>query len=709
MWIWLSDLLKKQKTMKKYFQILFAVLLICITVIGQAQSGVPAVILPSPTQYSTSGGGTHCAGTVTPHIWIMQTDPASTGTLYFLWREQLPNDVLVATISGNGGSYDFGSQPDGSYYVTAMLPTGCTATMIGSVTVTPLPIPTVSISHTGSLTGCGSVTTTLSTPYEVNTSYQWYKDSVAILGATSNTYTATVTNGTEVFVCVATNTSGCTNNDFVVVTAHLLPATFVVSSPNPNNHFCEQTSGVIDLSGSMSGTTYTITGSSVPVAGTGSALQWNTGITTTGSYTVTATTSYGCTATMGSVYMVMDPRPVTANIITGPTTVCANSVVPYTTANILYADSCIWSVPNGATILSGQGTTNITVQMGTVGGAVGVYGKNDCGNGQPTTINVTINQAPTLNATANPATLCAGNSTTLTASGSAATYNWSSGLGTASTVNIIPNATTTYIVTATGSNGCVSTDDVTVTVHPLPNVTLNLSPTSICQETYSVTLSGGSPAGGTYYGGCIYGANTVFGSTVVGTYPIEYRYTDTYGCEGVSPTVLFVVNPTPTAVLNPFYPASIIPFDEPPFIVTQYGVPNGGVFNGPGFYQVGNVWWFDASQAGQGYHSATYEYTQGSTGCVGAGLGEYTVGSPTGIADNDASGILIYPNPTNDVVNINLGDINGADIQLCDVTGKMIYSGTETSIDLTDMPAGVYTLKVITSDGTMFHSKVVKN
>jgi len=661
---------------------------------------VPAVILPSPAQYSVSGGGSHCAGTITPHIWIMQTDPVSTGTLYFLWRIQLPNDILVATISGNGGSYDFGSQPDGSYYVTAMLPTGCTATMIGSVTVTPLPIPTVSIGHTGSLTGCGSVTTTLSTPSEVNTSYQWYKDSVAILGATSNTYTATVTNGTEVFVCVASNTYGCSNSDFVIVTANPLPTPFAVSTPNGTN-FCAGTSGVVNLVGSVIGDTYGITGSATQVAGTGSTLQWNTGITTTGTFTVTATTSYGCTATMGSVYMVADPLPTAASVIAGPTSVCANSIVTYTTASILYADSCIWSVPNGATILNGQGTTSVTVQMGTVGGAVGVYGKNDCGSGQATTINVTVNQAPTLNVTANPADICAGGSTTLTATSNGTSFAWSGGGNTQSIITS-PTATTTYYVTVTGSNTCTATGNVTVNVHSLPAVSLTLTEDNFCMDVNSAVISGGLPTGGAYSGTCVFGSNTIYPPVSgPGTWVITYTYTDSYGCSADA-TDLLTINALP--VVSFYNITGQVNTDTPPFDLNGFVMPQGGTFSGAGM--VGSM--FNPATAGAGTHMLTYEYTHPITGCSASQIQYVTVTGISGIEDASTAGILIYPNPTDGVLNIALGDIEATDIQLFDLQGKMMYSGTETVIDLTGVPAGIYTLRITTEDG-IYHSKVVKN
>jgi hypothetical protein len=61
--------------------------------------------------------------------------------------------------------------------------------------------------------------------------------------------------------------------------------------------------------------------------------------------------------------------------------------------------------------------------------------------------------------------VCAGESVTLTATGSA-TFVWSDGIQNG--VAFVPSATKTYTVTATNASGCQSTATVTVTVNELP-------------------------------------------------------------------------------------------------------------------------------------------------------------------------------------------------------------------------------------------------
>jgi len=64
--------------------------------------------------------------------------------------------------------------------------------------------------------------------------------------------------------------------------------------------------------------------------------------------------------------------------------------------------------------------------------------------------------------------ICDGDCITLTASGGI-TYFWSNS-ATTDAIDVCPAATSIYIVTVTGANGCTDSDNVTVTVVPLPTV-----------------------------------------------------------------------------------------------------------------------------------------------------------------------------------------------------------------------------------------------
>lgn len=67
---------------------------------------------------------------------------------------------------------------------------------------------------------------------------------------------------------------------------------------------------------------------------------------------------------------------------------------------------------------------------------------------------------------------------------------------------------------------------------------------------------------------------------------------------------------------------------------------------------------------------------------------------------------ILYPNPTDGVVNINSG--NPSKILIFDVSGKMIQEFMpQSKIDLSNMPKGVYLIKLIASDGGELNDKII--
>jgi len=126
---------------------------------------------------------------------------------------------------------------------------------------------------------------------------------------------------------------------------------------------------------------------------------------------------------------------------------------------------------------------------------------------------VRINPLPVVNISANPAAVCSGASSTLTAtvtSGSttAMTYTWYRGatqLGTTTvpTYNLSSlTLTANYSVSVLNSDGCIGTSStVPVTVHTLPTVTVAASPATVCSGgavTFTATPGGGTTPSMTY-------------------------------------------------------------------------------------------------------------------------------------------------------------------------------------------------------------------
>lgn len=108
----------------------------------------------------------------------------------------------------------------------------------------------------------------------------------------------------------------------------------------------------------------------------------------------------------------------------------------------------------------------------------------------------TVNPLPTVLVSPTTADICAGASTTLTASG-AIDYLWTPSAGLSSdmtdVVTATPTATTTYSVTGTDANGCAATATSTVTVNALP-ATLTVTPATASEcpgAIIAMTATGG--------------------------------------------------------------------------------------------------------------------------------------------------------------------------------------------------------------------------
>ena len=185
---------------------------------------------------------------------------------------------------------------------------------------------------------------------------------------------------------------------------------------------------------------------------------------------------------------------------------------------------------------------------------------NNLTNGCSTTAgtSVTVNAIPNISISGSNS-ICAGSSTTLTASASGTTnWLWSPSTGLSATniasVQANPLTTTTYTVTGTNSAGCTGSANITVTVNPVPVVTLG-SFNAICNNAAAITLSGGAPSGGSYSGPGVSGTSFNPAVAGIGTHTIGYSYTNGSGCTSSASSTIVVNNCTCTTA--PGTPTSI--------------------------------------------------------------------------------------------------------------------------------------------------------
>jgi len=285
-------------------------------------------------------------------------------------------------------------------------------------------------------------------------------------------------------------------------------------------------------------------GSSVTLtASGGNSYTWNTGaLTPVIVVSPTANTTYSVVVSVGtgcidsaSVNVVVNPLPVPT--ISPNTTVCAGSPTSFTAGGGI---SYLWStgsVQNPLVVTPSASTTYSVV----------VTDANGCTNAIAASVVLNPIPVPTITG-ASP--ICAGNSSTLTASGGQ-TYTWNTGETTAS-IAVTPAATSVYTVTAF-ADGCTNYTSFTVTVVPPPSaVFTNLSPCEGTAVTFSDgslsaqgdpisqwiwTMPGGSPANAT-------NQNPASTYSTAGTYTATLIVISQAGCKDtVTQKVIIYANP----------------------------------------------------------------------------------------------------------------------------------------------------------------------
>lgn len=176
---------------------------------------------------------------------------------------------------------------------------GCTRLTTNQLSVNILPLPSVSITPTGSREICSGDSLQISVPAVAGNSYQWLKANNTILtGQTSAVYQAKTAGNYKVRV---TGSNGCTRLSSTVKVTVYKP---VIQAFGPTT-FCAGGSVVLGAQNSSSTTTWQWTRNNILIAGAGS--QFYTA-TQQGTYRVIGTRTSGCTATSSSIAVTVNCR-----------------------------------------------------------------------------------------------------------------------------------------------------------------------------------------------------------------------------------------------------------------------------------------------------------------------------------------------------------------------------------------------------------------
>jgi len=148
---------------------------------------------------------------------------------------------------------------------------------------------------------------------------------------------------------------------------------------------------------------------------------------------------------------------------------------------------------------------------------------------------------------------------------------------------------------------------------------------------------------------------------------------------------LFKIKPDGTGFLN------LMDFDS-----VNGSDPNGSlIFDNAGFL-------YGMTSAGGTHDTGTiFRYQYCTNNCT------------TGITENNAeiNMVNVYPNPSNGIINVEVGQLENVQIKIYDVLGKSVYQNNTSAnlrIDLTTQPEGIYFINIKTNEDAI-NKKIVIN
>lgn len=442
----------------------------CITTFAQQIYTTSVSVVTNPTITASAITNSICAGgtaSITPFgATIFTVINSANATTYTLASGQTftdnPSGPTTYTINGTatGGCF---STPSTQFVTTIGVNSNPTVTAISAL----------------SNTICTGLTTTLTASGA--TSYTWSG------GPSTPDYTVSP-NSTTVYTVIGTNSAGCSNSSVpLTLTVNVLSSpTLAIATSINTNTLCSGNNATITLGGASAGSTYTL----FP-GGSTSTSSFIVNPTSTQVYTVAAIdNANGClSSTSSQVYTA------TLTVSTSPT-ISLSSASPSST--ICSGQSVTIAVSGGVagtyTLINNPLATepfvvspNVTTTY-TISGA----GSNGCISTASSDLQttITVNQSPTIAlVSVTPSqTLCAGQSATINVTGAAPnSYTLQNTNSTNTPFIVTPSVSTTYTISGSSSNGCLSSflNDLIISI----NVGPSLSVSTIIQ---TITCNGGN-------------------------------------------------------------------------------------------------------------------------------------------------------------------------------------------------------------------------
>ena len=471
-----------------------------------------------------------------------------------------------------------------------------------------------------------------------------------------------------------------------------------------------------------------------------------------GTLSVVATNACGSST---SKTLALSSIPVAPGTITGITSnLCSNGVnnSTYTIASVAGASSYTWTAPSGTVIISGQGTTSVTLVItgNFVSGTLSVVANNECGSSTPKTLALSsIPVAPgTITGTTN--NLCpngVSNPTyTIAAVVGASSYTWTAPSGTTivsgqGTTAVTLNVSSSFVsgtLSVVAINSCGASTSKTLALTSIPiapgtiiGTTNNLCLNGISNPTYSIAAVSGASS---------YTWTAPVGTTIIsgqGTTSVTLEVSGTFSSgtlsviannacsSSVAKTLALSNTPlTPTSITGSTTPCGIVTYTSATVaqaVSYTWTVPTGmEITAGQGTSTI-TVNVIASSVTGNITVKASNNCKTGNARSLAVNSCSFSTrmseASPIQVVNESEVEVIVFPNPTNEIVNVQLSNDfeENIKIELINLIGQKVSEvviqkgNTSTSATLEGMPAGIYLLQATKSDGSLVYTtKILK-
>lgn len=391
--------------------------------------------------------------------------------------------------------------------------------------------------------------------------------------------------------------------------------------------------------------------------------------------------------------VLFTPFPLLSSTLTPPA-ICSGDTFNYTPVSIVNTATLTWTRAavtgiSNAAITNPQSTNPHEALINTTANPISVvYAYAITANGCTIYENVTVvvNPAPVVTISGTTV-LCAGNSTTLTATGGPS-YLWSTG-STSASITVVPIDSEIYTVTVTNGYGCNTVASQMIIVHPNPVPVITPSgPTAFCQGDSVSLICDVHPS----YNWSTGSTSDFIEVTTSGTYTVTVS--NVFGCTGTAS-----------------YTVTVYPLPAVPTITIH-----GDTLHSSS--ATGNQWYLNNVMIG-GATNQDYIVTQNGnytvtvTDAHGCSASSTIMATSVGINEikTSLSTVVIYPNPNDGNFTISNVPFAIYDLRITDVIGKEVYRQTITNssnsnIDISQLSNGIYFWEVINDKEVMAKGKI---